>query len=279
MDVAASDVSAWIAECVRGGPNQGSRLAHAVRERFPEWTPQSEGARNLRDFIERFVEDVAVVGRSGMDVVYGLSSDVSGTSQEPSSNQDDGRPVNLWRVWVSPNSPYALSIDMTDGDVQAVSRPAPDLEGKVRQEPASRDFHEQLAQSFGTQVQGERQVQLPAVGGTDRWWFEWQEKVRELGLEPSWQDFRSDALVERLESEMTALGVGEQARRAAVRRVLADKSARRSTAKRRSDAWNQRADLEALVIEAARRMDASDLRALRIPVGVILDVIANRPLK
>lgn len=115
------DIPASIVELVSHGKIQGSRLAPEIRALHPGWTPEGAGALNLRDYIDRYVEGVEVVDRAGMDVVYGRPGDVLLDSNRPEGAVDanpveaSGESVNLWRVWVSPNCPFALAISQ-DGE-------------------------------------------------------------------------------------------------------------------------------------------------------------------
>lgn len=270
------DVAALIVESVREGATQGSRLAQRVRNRYPDWTPEQADARNLRDFVERFVDGVSVVGRSGMDVIYGLSSEASGAPMHGSS-RSSGPDVNLWRVWVSPNSPYALEINKVAGSVGHVPRPALSGEDVARLEPAPRERHEEIAREFALRVETERGTPLPKVGGAEGWWYDWQRSLNTLGLESEWQQHRSSALEAQLRASLEELGLSEEARQQALTTIVRDRTARRRTTNSgHPPIEDARSELEAIALAAIPRMDVSDLRALKIPLGVVLDVMAQR---
>ncbi|MCB9376703.1 MAG: hypothetical protein H6515_12675 [Microthrixaceae bacterium] len=129
------DISAFILDAVRDRPIQGSQLAQLIRAQYPDWSAEVCGARNLRDYVERLVDGAGVVGRSGMDVVRHHQPGGASTDSMPA--ETPATEVNLWRIWVSPNSPYALSIDKASGVVSQVNRSAAATqEGALRLEPA-----------------------------------------------------------------------------------------------------------------------------------------------
>lgn len=271
------DVADCILESVRGGSTQGSQLAQSVRSRYPDWTPEQAGARNLRDFIDRFVDGVTVVGHAGMDVIYGLAGEGVEGGLVASTGGGDALEVNLWRVWVSPNSPYALSIDQEEGEVTQMPRSDSRAVGHVRLDPAPQDDHQEVAREFARRLEGQREVVLPAIGSRDGWWLDWQKGLKALGLESAWHEYRSTALEERLRASLEAQDLSDDARERALAAIIADRSVgRRAPAQRPEPPRDERAILEAVLFGAIKKMDMSDLRELKIPVGVVLDVVAQR---
>ena len=196
------DISAFILDAVRDRPIQGSQLAQLIRAQYPDWSAEVCGARNLRDYVERLVDGAGVVGRSGMDVVYGITSP-GGASTDSMPAETPATEVNLWRIWVSPNSPYALSIDKASGVVSQVNRSAAATqEGALRLEPAPFKIHEAVARDFAARIHDERDISLPSTGGPDGWWFDWQKALKGLGLDASWHEHRSSSLETALETAL-----------------------------------------------------------------------------
>ncbi len=255
-------------------PNCGAdcgQLAQQIRTEFPTWTPEGDGARNLRDFIERSVGGVGVVGRSGLDVIYGPA--VEPAMQEPTVAEQD---VNLWRVWVSPNSPLVLSIATESANVTGVPRSWSPRKGWARIEPAPHEVHEEIAREFAQSL-GARQEHLEViVGRAAGWWRDWQSELRGLGLDSAWLEFRSGALEARLRTALEGHLTGNLIERA-MGQVVGDRSRVRQTSVLRTESQRRsRSDLEQILLLAIRRMDVSDLRDLKIPVGVLLDVLDGR---
>ena len=270
------DISAFILDAVRDRPIQGSQLAQLIRAQYPDWSAEVCGARNLRDYVERLVDGAGVVGRSGMDVVYGITSP-GGASTDSMPAETPATEVNLWRIWVSPNSPYALSIDKASGVVSQVNRSAAATqEGALRLEPAPFKIHEAVARDFAARIHDERDISLPSTGGPDGWWFDWQKALKGLGLDASWHEHRSSSLETALETALAELGLSDEAKEMAFARIVEDRSIRRrSAASHASERTGSRTDLEAIALAAIPKMSSSDLRELKIPLGIVLDVLAQ----
>lgn len=275
------EVAEWIAAAVEAGPVQGSQLAQDLRRRFPDWVPQQEGARNLRDFVERLVDGVSVVGMSGMDVVYGATEmrPESGIAM-PIPAASSSSAVNLWRTWVSPGGPYSLSVDPVEGDVTQTLRSELPASGRVRVDPAPHGFHQQVARDFAASRPENEGELLPAIGTSEGWWRSWLQILKSLGLENVWHEHRTAALEARLIESLEEAGLSGEGLQRAVARVVADRSARRqaSPTGRDRSPGDERAALLHVLEAAIRKMDLSDLRELKIPIGVLLDVVAQRPL-
>ena len=270
------DISAFILDAVRDRPIQGSQLAQLIRAQYPDWSAEVCGARNLRDYVERLVDGAGVVGRSGMDVVYGITNP-GGASTDPMPAETPATEVNLWRIWVSPNSPYALSIDKASGVVSQVNRSAAATqEGALRLEPAPFKIHEAVARDFAARIHDERDISLPSTGGPDGWWFDWQKALKGLGLDASWHEHRASSLETALETALAELGLSDEAKEMAFARIVEDRSIRRrSAASHASERTGSRTDLEAIALAAIPKMSSSDLRELKIPLGIVLDVLAQ----
>lgn len=272
------DVADWVRESVQAGPVQGSQLAQRIRRESPDWTPEGEGARSLRDFVDRFVDGVAVVGRSGMDVLYGIAGDSADPPAGPVLASGALEDVNLWRVWVSPRSPFALSVGLAEGSVSQVPRGATSEAGTVELEPATQEFHEEMARGFATDHAHDGPALLPLVGASDGWWHGWQRTVKSMNLESTWHEYRSRALETHLRECLERSNVvGDSAERA-MAAVVRDRSIARSPrrVKPAQPPSAERALLEAVLLSAIQRMEVSDLRDLKVPVGVLLDAVADR---
>ena len=270
------NISAFILDAVRDRPIQGSQLAQLIRAQYPDWSAEVCGARNLRDYVESLVDGAGVVGRSGMDVVYGITSP-GGASTDSMPAETPATEVNLWRIWVSPNGPYALSIDKASGVVSQVNRSAAATqEGALRLEPAPFKIHEAVARDFAARIHDERDISLPSTGGPDGWWFDWQKALKGLGLDASWHEHRSSSLETALETALAELGLSDEAKEMAFARIVEDRSIRRrSAASHASERTGSRTDLEAIALAAIPKMSSSDLRDLKIPLGIVLDVLAQ----
>jgi hypothetical protein len=58
----------------------GARLAAAIRNKFPGFSPADFGAHNLRDFLEKNVPEATIVARAGADIVYAAAESASSST-------------------------------------------------------------------------------------------------------------------------------------------------------------------------------------------------------
>ncbi len=269
------EVSDWIASAARERAVQGSELAQRLRARFPGWTPQAAGARNLRDFVDRFVDGVGVIGHSGMDVVYG-TSDLAVDAVRPDAHPSpDSAETNFWRVWVSPNSPYALLIDLESGQVTQVPRPESQTgSGEVLQ-PASSEVHEEIAKEFASKFPTEAQ-RSAIIGGNPGWWREWQAGLKAEGLEAAWLEYRTSRLESTLRERLRDMVVEPAVLEKVFAGIVKGRGARpRVVGTKRTPQSTERQELESVLLAVIPRMDVGDLRELKVPVGLLLDALSQ----
>lgn len=258
------------------GPLPGSRLAGMVKERFPEWNPADFEVRNLREFISAHVSEVVVAGRSGMDVIY-ASGAMTVIPTDPSlAVQDD---VDFWRVWVSPNSPYRLSVDRTTAALHALRRGVSAGSDELVLDPPGIDIHRSVAQEFLPGLPIDLQARLKAVldAGSSQWWQSWVSELRASDRLLSWNTFRHEKFEKQMSDRLRAEGMEQ----ATIDRVLETVQRRPAAARpgaRRISALKERDDrgeLRRIVAESIQRMSVAELRELRLPIGIVLDVLAT----
>lgn len=279
------DVSAGIAELVAEGHVQGSRLAQAVRARYPEWSPQDADVRNLKEFVEKHVDGVEVVARAGMDVVYGLEGTAEPGSSPGGHTTSSGREsysprsVNLWRIWVSPNSPYAMAVDRTDGSISTTGRDETVGEGFFRLDPMDQARHRQVARDFLTELDGYDVSDLAAIldGAAEDWWQPWFRKLQSMGVDDRWRRARVGAFESLLDGSLAGQGlsapVAERVKAAIVQDRFAQRTATQASTRSSAPVGLDQPPLAQIVVEAVQRMSVSDLRQLKLPVGIVLDVV------
>ena len=146
------DVSAAIEEIVEaGGTVLGSKVAEAIRSRFETFQVADYQVSSLREFITKHVPGVVVVGRSGMDVVYGRAVDHAPNSAAAESLVDP----DLWRIWISPNSPHSISVDRESGAIQSVPRGATVQPPLFVVDPPGTADHRNVAREFLARLTGD----------------------------------------------------------------------------------------------------------------------------
>lgn len=278
-----ADISGDIVDIVANGQVQGGRLGHELRSRHPGWSAADVGARNLRDFIERFVPGVKVVGHAGLDVVYGPSNSEPGSSALADTAAVGDRPatgnMNLWRIWVSPNSPYAIAVDHETGRVTTMARDGSGNEQIAKLEPASQVMHREIAREFINGLDGSAASRLTTAldAPGDDWWQSWFSEIQSSGLSERWQRHRTSALDAGLKESIKLLQLTDLASELVYEAVCDDRLVRRVTAKSSlvpsAVHRSPPSDLLTIVAAVVQQMSLHDLRELKLPVGLVLDIV------
>ncbi len=273
------EIGSAIKEIVEAsGQIPGSRLSTALKARVPGWSPADFRLRSLREFIATHVTDVVVAGRSGMDVIYALAGAVPAA---PIVATPPMAEVDFWRVWVSPNSPHALAVDRTGVGILAVPRRGAVSSSQLLLEPPGVDVHRDVAKAFLATVPPPLQASLKAVldSRSDAWWQAWLRELRGTEHLSGWNTFRRQQLEDRLAAVLREAGL-EQTSVDGVLNLIRERHVVASPRSRRTISGGSAfhdgdTALRRLVIEAAQRMSAAELRELRLPLGIVLDVLAT----
>ena len=271
MSVNVVDIAGVIRALVAIGPLPGSRLAGSLKSQFPEWNPGNFGVRSLREFVSTHVPGVVEAGRSGMDVIYALEGtnvDAPGVPSAAPEHRD------FWRIWVSPNSPYAIAVDRTQLTMRAVSRAARAESGSFVIASPGSEVHRSFARDFLASVSPELRTRLDtAVGSTsEQWWQEWNEALAETELIEAWNRFRHEKFQERLAERLRVEELDQSAVETILATIRRQRTAARAAAQPRGDRSvggmqeRDRDELVQIATGAVQRMSAAELRELRLPV-------------
>lgn len=282
MSASVQEISNTIRDLVAAaGQVPGSRLSAALKERASGWAPADFGVRSLREFVAVHVPGVRVVGRSGMDVLYGLAG--SEPTPSPSLNVDQTlySEPDFWRIWVSPNSPFALVVNRSGDEITAVRRgdssaPA----GHVFLDPPGIDVHRSVASDFLETTEDDLKTRLAAAleKSTDGWWQAWLRELRGSAHLGNWNMFRRSAFEDRLRERLRAAELGNREIEHVITAIRDRHLAVALRRRRTSPAVQAVGDVDVLrrvVIDAVQRMSNTELRDLRLPIGIVLDVLAS----
>ena len=279
----AEEAAAHIREIVsQKSPVHGSEVAKALATRFSAWRVADMGVRNLREFISRFVPTVAIVGRSGMDVLYGLQ----GTTPSLPSPRTSS---SAWRVWASPKSKSTLLVSKTTGTVAVVPRDSQDDPALLRFDPPGSDVHEAMAREFLTELRDPPRQALADALPRTAWWVEWARLLRSTPDEDSWLRLRRERLLAEFRERLAEAEFPETAAAAAVA-ALSQPHVPRQISKQFEETKSRRNEvaipkdrelenLRRLVREVVSRMNEEDLRALKLPLGLVSDLLDDSRLK
>lgn len=252
------------------GEIPGSKLAMDLKAVVPDWSAADHGVRSLREFILTHVDGVVVAGRSGLDVLYRPTS-ASGESPGPAVKLASSGDV--WRTWVSPSSPFALAFNLVDGRPTIVKRADDVPAGHVLVEPATVDEHRAIARDYLDRFSDPDRESLKRIleSSEPLWWRSWSTEMEKLGESSAWSAFRHEGLSELLRTRLEAAGLHPTVRAAAAGAVVRGRAPRtRAPRKREPQAIN---GVRAVVASVLGMMSDEELRALRLPVGLVLDVL------
>jgi hypothetical protein len=267
------------------GPSRGlygAQAGAAVQKTAPHLDVRREYG-SLRAFIEAKVPGLAVIGRSGADICYGLREwNLGGTASDPRLSNEDP-----WRIWTSPDAPRALSIAIATGVVTAVRRGSEGKEGFIIIDPAPADLHRDMARAFLEDLRSSDRI--PEVGfqrldetiTTDpRWWLEWRRVATDMGVERDWASHREKALLEAFKDELAEKGMSG----AALERAVATIRSQRRPAipqglppsvRAGDPKWDDRKRLVALAQAAVAGLPTAEILALRFPLGIVLEALGG----
>jgi hypothetical protein len=274
MSGIVEEVAAAIKEIVATeGQILGSRLSALLKTRFPDWSPRDFGVRSLREFVAAHVTGVLLVGRSGMDVIYGL--------EQPPTTDDQRTNVNFWRVWVSPKSPYALAVDRASAILTAVQRGSSAESGKIVLDPPEVEAHREIAREFLSGLPADLQPKLQTAldSSSPQWWRAWTRALRTAECLAPWSAFRRQKLEDHLSSKLRAAGFEAPVIDAILKGVREQQAPMPPQMQRTIKATFSKLDngdmLRRIVTESVQRMSSAELRELRLPLGIVLDALAT----
>lgn len=276
----------------------GSQAANVVRQQDPYFSPSRYGCGSLRQLITRHVPQLTEVGASGLDPVYGLvghpPQSVPSAQVESALATFGGGTINLWRVWVSPRSPAALAVSKMTGHVRAVPVDSGPSATEAVVQPASQQAHRDIARSFleKTVIDLDLRETLNALyrDPHPNWWQRWMMalKTKAPKQHDEWQAYRHHQLEDLLRHALEDAGLTsrpiERAMSVAIvaRAKLTgisspsidDAVAALPAPRRQSEPGHE--TMVGLVQAVVARMNEHELRALNLPVGLVLDAMSER---
>jgi hypothetical protein len=290
QEVVASRISDYVKKSP-GNKVSGTDLAQYLKFSFPGFSPDAYGAPKLRVFVERYVPEVCVVGRSGTDPVYALRSmadDLGGRTREASSvavptldpppSPDFSNSIRMnhqiWKSFSSPNSLWHIYANTETGEIQAISPGGPRLSAPwVIIPPCAAEVHLQVAKGFVSTVSDAKQREsLQSLLAQPRWWDRIFAVLLQMNLLRNWQVYRRRELLKAFFEALRLEGVpvkqqisGQFTSPPPLGEHVPPKQLS-GQAKIGSDERLRQA-----VLSVVEKMSVAELRALSIPVGYLVD--------
>lgn len=275
MPESVATVAGSVEALVAKGRLPGSRLAVLLREAIPEWTPSDYEVGSLKEFVAKFVPNVVVAGRSGMDLLYGIRDSTSNPAPPLSET------VDYWRIWVSPRSPLSIAVVRDDLRLRSVARSLSTRPGEALLVSPGMEAHRKIAETFLSAVPERDRPALETRlrSDSEQWWQAWNREVSGAGLTEAWSKFRHEKLGNLLEESLLSAGFdGEAVTRISttIRHLRSIGAHRLVDGRSASEGSPERELLLQVITKALNRLTTDELRALRIPVGVVIETLMQR---
>jgi hypothetical protein len=284
----AQDISNKIAQLIGeapGGTMLGVRLGASLRAYFPNFNPYAYQCRNLRQFIASYVPAVSEKGRSGADLVYGIADPPirdaapipQGTLFPHLTEPEYGRlPMSSynWKAYSNPGHPFVVTANRETGMLQALPQGSNPPEPWVVLPKPTAAFHSEIANEFASSVPEPSRANLKALLRDPKWYLRFSGIVTREGLGAQWGAFRRRKLIERLNSSLSELGIPSTPRISRKfethQQISSLKTTRTSVA-----AGTEESVLRDLICKVVCELPMSELRSLKLPVGVVFDALTR----
>lgn len=268
---------------------KGTAAAKVAQETLDGFSARNYGHSSLRQFIEQNVPQLRIIGRAGMDVVYGLAEQkdtpAQGEQKEKQSYSEINKEENFWRIWTAPQSPLALVINCATGEVRAKPRDYATEKDEYKLLSVQSEVHRNIAMQFLSEessivAEAREQLQQIAQLPSDKWWWQWMNHLRsDEELNKRWMAFRRNCLRKELLAALASAsipaGIADKIVNAVSRPIhesLPPKMLRTHSSLGRHMTT---ATLRPLVQTVVSRMSAEQLRSLPLPLGMVLDALAE----
>ena len=213
--------SSLVEAATRAGESRGlygAEVGLIVRRICADFKPADFHVGSVREFVEKYVPGLRVVGKSDSDILYGLPDWPDLTPRNQSENRRvEAEKGQLWRVWLSPLSRLSIAVRKDGSNLHAVPKGEAAAD-EIEIEPARPEAHLEVARRFldaNAEKLGAAQSALAQLleNPDQSWWVSWARTLRGLSrdLNRQWLQYRQAALEAKLEEELRHRNVGEEA--------------------------------------------------------------------
>jgi hypothetical protein len=282
-----------IQEIIRNSPTKtllGNQVGYLLKYSFPDFSTLQYQSRNLRQFIKQHAPTIQEKGRAGMDVIYGLRSTAfpSATAPAPApigplratpltpvppSQAPDFVPYMTgyeeWKAFSNPSYPFILAANRETGGLRVIQETeTPEAPWVAIPKPTAA-FHAEMASEFVSALPQPQKMALEEVLKNPKWYVQFSFEARRNGLGEQWAAVRRSKLNAKLGAALSELGVEPvQSQDMKTGRVQSRFRVRTS-----ADSITEEARFRNLVQRIINELPTSELRLLRLPVGVVFDAL------
>lgn len=260
-------------------PIRGGQLSDRLKAAFPNFNSLQFGCKNLRDFIRENIPEVSEVGKAGMDVIYGLRAQQTEMFPAPTVEPPSDRRTSplgqlltnprIWKTFASPQTLFRLYL-LPSGLIR-ILRPDEAADPSLPEiKPISAEALRRMASDFISTLQQSQQDILIKALDAQKWWLPFFELVSTLGLRTRWISYRRQRIAEEFEKALSqAIASVPPMPIPSVKPEEPGPSLNERT--KLPDSLLRR--IASSVVE---RMTDSELRALNVPLGYIIDALTAK---
>lgn len=262
----------------RSGRAAGAEIGQFIKSLGEVWS--SHNVNNLREFINQHVAELRPVEAKGGDVIYAIGDRSESQSSVQSENSTVGGQITsgidrstLWKSFSSPNAYLSVIANPETKQLCSVQRVAdfqPEPPWVVLRQ-LSVEQHAAIARKF---IESLDELSREALSeglengsGPASAFF---KKIKDMGLESRWLQFRKNEISQLLRSALADLGISD----AVVAPPRRATTPARPSPQRQLPPTNQAAlSLRQLAAAVVSSMDEGDLRNMKVPLGLIFDIL------
>lgn len=255
-------------------PLTGNQLSTVLKMMYPNFSAEAYGCRTLREFISRNAPEIAEFGRSGMDVSYSLRSTQTkldfGTPPAVGSPLDQlMKDPRAWKTFTSPDSAYRLYITEQGllRSMHVQSRPLPEWREIPR---ISAETLLQIGRDFTADLEDPQKNLLVPLFEQPKWWIPFFDRLQLLGLKSKWIEFRTRRIRDEFQRRIANLGPGP------ISSVVELSGATVAASVGVPEVTTQPDSIRKIAANVVQRMTESELRALNLPLGYVVDALTTR---
>jgi hypothetical protein len=264
----------------------GGQLASLIGSAAPDLDVRAvvgkpTGSGAISAFVQSYLADVVErIGNQGADTLHRILGREVELIPAPSSS-----PQN-WRTFVSPNSVQHLVLSPSAQSLFVRETPASSADGEIEVAKASSEEHDAMRQDFVSSLPEAVAAILKEYAGYDSWIAALRQRLPKAM--PRWGAFRRERLSDLFVSRITELELEEALREIILKQIRdSETSAYRAAKKGKAlpagpgEAQSEGAQDMAQAVSRARRLAHAaidrlgyeELRALKMPLGAVLDAI------
>ena len=286
------DISNKISQFVASSPTKtvlGVHLGSMLRISFPNFEPLEHQARNLRHFIRMYVPDVLEKGRSGQDVLY-ISKNVAVVPAQTASGQAPQSPVVSmndlgpelvalpttgynWKAYSNPSYPFVIAANRATGQLQIIPENREVAAPWVIVPKPRGDSHREIASDFVSTLQEPLKTVLTRLLSDQKWYVLFFDVTKRNGVQEQWSAFKRAKLISRFNAALRDLGIPARPHQSRQVGAPASRLPSHETIGTQPIPSNDEAALRNLVQRVIGELPVSELRELRLPVGVVFDAL------